>query len=106
MKVTLVERIQILTLLPEKGDLKTLRIVKDIESKLVITQDEIVNYNFKLTEDGKAYSWNEEGRAATLDVEFTNLELDEIKKVLKALETKQELSKSLLDLYIKFVENN
>jgi hypothetical protein len=105
MLLKLLERIQILSVLPSKGDIKTLKVVKDIDTKITITQDEILKYDFKVSEDGKNYLWNELGKTEELEVEFTILELDEIKKALKALETKQELSKSLLDLYIKFVEN-
>lgn len=103
MKLTLGQRIQVLQILPSKGDIKTLRIVKDIESKLSITQEEIVKYEFNTTPDGKAYTWNKEGVTDEVDYEFSDLEISEVKKALQKLEETKELDKSMLNLYDKFI---
>lgn len=103
MKLTLGQRIQILQIIPNKGDIKTLRIVKDLESKLTITQEEIVKYEFTVTEDGKNYTWNKEGVLTEIDYELSELEISEVKKALQKLEEAKELQKNMLELYDKFI---
>lgn len=104
-KLSLTERVQILSILPREGDIKTLRIVKDLAEKVNITKEEIEKFQFELSPEGNAYTWNKEGTESVLAAELTKYEEDEIRSALMKLEGTRKLSMSLVPLYERFVEN-
>lgn len=104
MILSLEDRIYISSILPVKGDMRTLRLVKDIALKIEVTQEEIIEFDFKPDASGKLYTWNQKGVDSKIEVEFTSTEKAEIKKALVNLEQSRELLIGLMDLYTRFVE--
>ncbi len=97
MKLTLLDRIMLLNILPVEGNIKTLIIVKDLTKKIEITRDELNKYEIDSSEEGKL-KWNSEGVLAGFEIEFTQLETNEIVKVLKKLDKENKLSINLMPL--------
>jgi len=57
MILTVLERLVVLQLLPRRGDLTTLRIVRDLERDLSFSEEEHAALNFR--KEGTATRWNE-----------------------------------------------
>lgn len=96
VKLTLKDRFEILALLPQKGDLLTVGIVKLIAEKISVTPEETAQYDIKGIDKG--LSWNDEGRDAVFDIDFTAPELVILKKEIKTLDEKREIQIGLYDL--------
>ena len=58
MKLSLKNRLILEAILPKEGKFETLIVVQDIRKKITITQEEIVGFEIKSTDNG-AISWNE-----------------------------------------------
>ena len=101
-KLKLIDRLLLPSILPQKSDFVTLKIVKDINEKVDIAQDEIVKYEIKAVQDG-VMGWNKDGSEATFEIEFTELENGVIKKSLEELDEKKELRMSLYGLVEAFL---
>ena len=99
IKLTLKDRFEISTILPEKGDLLTLGIVKDISKRVSITQEEIEKFEVKSVDKG--FLWNEDGATAEFEIDFSNSELEIIRKEIKSLDDKREVPIGLYDLCLK-----
>jgi len=97
MKLTIKERLAIGGLLPEKGDMVTITIAKDIKSKVELTQKLIKDLNFRSL--GNRFTWNEEKKPAC--IKFTLAEIKILKDRVTELEKKKELLVDNYDLYKK-----
>jgi hypothetical protein len=103
-KLTLFDRISIPTILPEKTTFAEAIVLDDLRNKIIITQDEIVEYNITNTEDGSGVKWdNEPGDGK--DFELTDLEASAIKKALHDLDKKAMVptDPKFIALYKKFI---
>ncbi|GAH82287.1 unnamed protein product, partial [marine sediment metagenome] len=47
MKLNIAERIALLGVLPQKGNAITLRIIRELQSRLSLTEEEIKHYNIQ-----------------------------------------------------------
>ena len=101
MKLNLQQRIALTSYLPKEGKFETLVVLKDIQKKIEITQDEIAKYEIKSSEN--SISWNKEGVKSEMELEFTELEKAEIKKALKKISDEERLRMSDIPLYELFV---
>lgn len=97
MKLKLLDRAMLPTVLPKEGNLVTIRIVKDIVSKVDLTQKDFVSYDIKPLESG-GLTWDNKYNDVTFDIDFTELEVNEIKKALKVLDETNKLNTYLLGL--------
>jgi len=93
------ERLRIATILPEEGDLLTIRLIRDLKRKVTLSAEEIKRY--KAIQVSEGVQFLPEGLEPT-KIEFYPAEVDLIKKQLKDLEEKGKLKEDLLDLYDKF----
>lgn len=100
-KLTLTDRVVLPTILKLEANYTTLIINKDIKKKVQITQDELVKYKFKNLSDGNV-AWEETGEI--FDIEFTDLEINEIKNNLNKLEQDNKLTESHIGLYELFIK--
>jgi len=99
MKLNLLERILVLNILPAKGSFTDLIIKEDVAKKVAVTQDEIKELEIK--SDDKGLHWKQTDKV--WDIDFKDLEKDLIKKQLKELDEKKELTGDHLTLYRLFV---
>ena len=100
-KLTLTDRVVLPTILKSEANYTTLIINKDIKKKVQITQDELLKYNFKNLPDGNV-SWEDKGYF--FEIEFTDLEINEIKNCLNKLEQDNKLTESHIGLYELFIK--
>lgn len=109
MKLTVPERIALLGVMPAQGNVITLRIIKELQSKLSFTEEELKHYGIKNTThpDGNfTVSWNPELANETKDIGIGEVAEGIIAEQLKRLNSQDKLHVSMIPLYERFVEGN
>lgn len=105
-KLNLGERFVIAELLPKKGNYAMLRILTDLEMKLLPTAKEKEEFNLRLNEDKTMWIWDEPAKEERPLI-FEKAEIDIIKDELKKLENSGELDRTRhMSIYNKFVLQN
>lgn len=99
MQLSILDRIRLLELLPERGNLVSLRLVKGLIDKIGFSDAEIAEYEIKHG-DGQV-TWG--SNAKPIDVEFGLAEREFIAGLFSALDEKKDLSLEQLGLYEKFI---
>lgn len=105
VKLSVLNRLSLLGLLSNKGDLTTLKVIRELREELSFTQDEHALLGFKPLPDGKTF-WNEE-HVPPKEFEFSGIReiiIEEVKIELKKLEEKKELLLDYLPLYEILIE--
>ncbi len=97
MKLNIIQRIQILSLVPKKGSFEDLVVGEDLIKKIGLTQKEIKDYEIKTVDNMVTVKNNKEA-----DFDFTELEKNIIKQELDKLEKSKSLESNLLSLYRLF----
>jgi hypothetical protein len=101
IKLTLLDRLMIPNILKKEGNYSQMIINKDITQKCQLTQKELKE--FEIIEFGNQLRWNEKGSKASFLIEFSELELNEIREGLKKLNDENKLSVDLVPIYEIFV---
>lgn len=101
MILTFKERSDLLEILPDRGDVLTLRVVHDIIAQLAITPAEQVQAN--LRREGDRWVWDQD-KAPEADLSFTPPALTVIRDALSSMDKKKTLGLNHLSLYEKFIE--
>lgn len=106
MKLDLPERIALLGILPHEGSLVTLRVIRELQSKVGFTEEEIKRFGLKdAVKDGTlTISWNPDLATETKDIEIGEVAKALIVNKLKQLDSQGKLHIGMLPLYEKFVE--
>jgi len=107
VKLSVMNRLSLLGLLPGQGDLTTIKIIRELREELTFTPDEHAVLGFKPMPDGKV-AWNEEG-LSDKEFEFEGIReviLEEVKTQLRTMEEKKVLKLDHLSLYEVLVEGN
>jgi hypothetical protein len=101
MKLNVLERIKAIELINsnEKNNFRTFKIIKGLEEKLYINEEEAKELNFRIEEN--KYLWD---TAKDTGVEFIFTEGEEklIKDGLQKLDSEKALTKQYISLYAKF----
>ena len=108
MKLNIAERFALLGVLPQQGNVITLRIIRELQSRLSLTEEEIKHYNVQnhVNPDGSArVTWTPELSKEEKDISIGNAATDVIKGQLIRLNSQNQLHVSMLPLYEKFVED-
>ena len=100
-KLTLLDRLMIPSILKKEGNYSQMIINKDITKKCQLTQKELKD--FEVQEFGPQIRWNEKGTKASFQIDFTDLELKEIRDGLKKLDDENKLTTELIPVYEIFV---
>lgn len=100
-ELSVVERLQLLDILPQDGDVVTLRIIRDLQRELSFTEQEIAESNIKTT--GNQVSWNP-ASVATKPIDLGPKALSIIVETLSRLSAEKRLHMAKLPLYERFVE--
>lgn len=100
IELTIAERLTLHDILPKAGNYNTLIICSDIKKKIEISQNEMKLINLSFTND--AINWDPK-KAKSLNVQFTEMESNEIKICLKKLNDENKLLEACINLYKKFV---
>lgn len=102
MKLSLVERLRILALLPQEGDIITLRLVADARSLLGLSDKEISDFEVTSEENGLV-KWNPakaQDKDFTIGQALTTL----IRQSLMQLNGEKRLTTEDVSIYEKFIE--
>lgn len=101
MKVGLnvMERGMLLSVLPKEGNFITLRLTRDLASKIGLSAEEFEEFEVKVTE--KTTSWNSKGTVPK-ELDFADAEIHVIRKQLKELDSESKLTLEMFPLYEKF----
>jgi len=100
MKLSIANRLRLLGIIPEKGDLVTVRVLADLRKNLALTEDEIAKNDVRLT--GKQIVWNE--NTEPVDIEMGDVARKIISSGLKSLDESNELTIADIELWDMFVE--
>ena len=101
MTLGILERIQLLNILPAEGNIVTLRIVGRLRDELGFSEDEISAGNIRQFEDGRI-TWDASSTVEK-DVEIGDTAKDIIKAALKKLDDEKKLTTQLIPIWDKFV---
>ena len=99
MKLNALERITLLQILPTKGDVITLRIIRDLSSALGFTEDEHKALNF--TQDGEIIKWDP-SKDVPKDVPFGEVARKTVTDLFKKLDKAKEMTMVQLNLSDRF----
>jgi len=108
VKLNISERIALLGVLPQQGNVITLRIIRELQSRLSFKEEELEHYNVQnhVNPDGSArVTWNPELSKEEKDVAIGESATGVIKEQLIKLNAQNRLHVSMLPLYEKFVED-
>lgn len=108
MEMKISERIALLGVLPQQGNAITLRIIRELQSRLSFTEEELEHYNIQnhVNPDGSArITWNPELTLEETDIPIGEAATGIIKEQLTKLNSQNQLHVTMLPLYEKFVED-
>lgn len=91
------------SVLSNMGSYEYLILKKDILNKIAVTQEELKKFEIKSTEQG-GLSWNEKGSKSKFEIEFSDMEKNEIKLSLKKLSDEKKLTDEMFSLYEIFAK--
>lgn len=108
VELTLPERFQTLTVLPEAGNFATLKLLRKLREALAPSEEELEEFDI-VAEDNQV-RWNpqkmldEQGRMFTKDIEIGKKGNAIIVEALEKLNAQQKLTQQHVSIYEKFVE--
>lgn len=91
------EKYEIQTLLPGKGDMLTIGIIKEIQAKIAVTSEDVKKYDIKSISK-EAIGWNDEGEKADFDIDFTEPELTLLRQEIKKLDDQRAIPVRMYEL--------
>lgn len=97
IKLNVLERIKLLTVLPTEGNLLEMRMLRDLKNKLFFTEEEIKEFGLQV--QAERYTWK---KNESVGFEFTLGEIDIIKKSLRGLIEKKKVTEELVSLFDVF----
>lgn len=103
MKLTVIERLMLLNVLPAEGDFTTIKLVRQLREELSYTEEEHTLLKFR--QEGEQTFWDKEGEAKIGVREFPIGEKmnDMIVGVFKKLDEEKKLTEQHFTLYEKFM---
>uniref|UniRef100_A0A6M3X5J4 Uncharacterized protein n=1 Tax=viral metagenome TaxID=1070528 RepID=A0A6M3X5J4_9ZZZZ len=101
-KLTVVERLVLLNILPKEGDFTTIKLLRKLRENLSFDEDEHEKLNF--VQDGDQVRWNQNA-LTDKHIQIGEKQADLIHDALKKLNTEKKLTNEHFSLYEKFVEN-
>ena len=101
MLLSVVERLTLLSILPEQGNLTTIKIVARLREELSFDEAEHKRLNFHQDDDGKRLMWDMNGPMEK-DVEMGPKAMGVVYDALKALDDKEILTAQHIPLCEKF----
>ena len=100
-KLNVMDRLMLNQVLPEKGSFASLRSIKEARKNVLLNDKEVEEFEFKFEND--AFKWNEKGNEKR-PIEIGEIAAEEVKKILKSMDEKKELSLNHEGIYEIFVE--
>ena len=99
MKLNFEERMIILSILPKEGSIITIRLIRELISKLATSAKEIEEFGIQKKEEGVVF--NEKARVP-IEFEFNEVEIELVRGSLKELDNKKQLVPDMISVWEKF----
>ena len=106
MKLLIADRLNIVYggLLPEKGNIETMALSKEIKEKLIFNTEEIEEIGLKTNENG-TLQWKDAEDKREYDIDLKPKELVMLDKQVTELDSKGEITAALLNVCQKIKES-
>ena len=106
MKLDVVERIALQSVLPEVGNFTNLKLVREVKEKLSFTEAEHKKYKFNESIPGSV-RWDNtlSAKEYFAEIDLGDIVVELIKTALKKLDSEEKLEDKHFSLYEKFVED-
>lgn len=107
MKLTLQERFAVLKILPTEVNFVTLKIVRDLQDSLSLTEKETKDWEVKSQSlpDGRVTTtWNKAGTEAKAEIKIGEKATDVVVEALEELDKTSKLTSEHFTIYEKFVD--
>lgn len=98
LKLNVSERFALIGILPQKADYAGLKSLREFREKLSLTDEEVKEFEF--VTEGQMSRWNSK-KDREVEIRVGEIVAEMIKKVLKELNSKKELTERLIPLYEK-----
>jgi len=106
MELTIAERFVLLNMLPQQGDITTVKIVRRLREALSFSEQEHVDYEIHTEPDGNGrafFRWNPSKSGAVKDVEIVGVGRKLVVEALQRMEQEKSLTESHVTLWDKFM---
>lgn len=100
MNLSVSERLAILSVLPEKGDFVTLKILNVLRMNVSLTEEEIKKWNVVQNLETQMVNWEENGEA---EIPIGEIATGIVVDSLRNLDKRKELLPQHFDVYEKFI---
>lgn len=99
MKLSILDRIQMSSLMPERGNLIDMTLQDDIGTKVRVTQEEMAATSFaqEPSPQGVTYKWDR-AKEVSLNVDMTPMEVDYLNKQVDRLDKESLITRDLMPL--------
>jgi len=101
MKLNVLERLIVLSLLPEAGSFANLKLLRTTREELSF--DEKENKALAFEQKGELLNWNEKANVPEKDVKIGEIVTQILTKKLKEMNDKEELKEQHFSVYEKFM---
>jgi len=100
MVLNIPERITLFGILPEREDFVTMKIIKDLRSNLLLSEEDLKEGDITLSEDGQQMFWK---KMVEKDVPIGEKATDVVITALKKLDSEKALEERHMPLWEKFI---
>ncbi len=107
MEFSTLDRVVMLNLLPQQGDVYSLRLIREFREDLGFSEEEQRSLNLRPGPEGQGVSWDDDAEAAA---EFKTIRVGSrihalVEERFHELDSNKQLGLEALDLYERFIEN-
>ena len=99
VKLNVGERMMVLSVLPKEGSIVTVRLIRELISKLGASAKDFDEYEIKQNDGG--ITFNEKG-TIPIEFSFNEVEVELVRKSLKELDSKDKLVPDMISVWEKF----
>ena len=106
MEFSVPERVSLISTLPREGGIETLRILRDLQTALGFSEEELEKLNLR-QEDGRVL-WDGKGaeEVGLKEIQVGRAAKRLISKTLEKMDKEEKLPLSFIDLYERFVKED
>jgi len=108
MKLNVADRLQAKSYLPTEADFATVKIIRDLEESLALSEEESKEIEMKISvQDGQIRAnWNaEKAKKVIKDIKMGEIATKIVVDKLEELNKEEKLTQADISLYEKFIEN-
>lgn len=95
MKLNILNRILIFSILPKEGNLVTMKTLKSLKNKIAFSEDDVNEYEIRVEDNH--YHWNPE-KEVEIEFDFTEGEAKLVKDGLKKLDEEKAITEQYYEL--------